>query len=159
MKVSGNIRRTIPVDVSSAQFIDAEGFYVRSGAGDLKYSSYGSAAAVSVSRKIASNVATIRTLGAHGLRVGDSVMIKGITTHLEYNGEFTVTGVPTPTTFTYALTHADEAETSDIGGVIDAVLTKTVEEQVYFVDPEVFRKIFIAADGTTATDIFVGYGI
>jgi hypothetical protein len=159
MKVSGNIRRAIPIDVSTAQFIDTEGFYVRSGAGVLKYSTYGSAAATSVSRKVASNVATIRTLNAHGLRVGDNVMIKGITTHLEYNGEFTVTGVPTPTTFTYALTHADAAEASDTGGVIDAVLTKTVEEQVYFVDPEVFRKIFIAADGTTATGIHAGYGV
>jgi hypothetical protein len=36
-------------------------------------------------------------------------------------------------------------------------ITKTVDAQVYFVDPEVCWKIF--ASGTTATNIFVGYGV
>jgi hypothetical protein len=156
MNVSGNIRRVIPVDVSALDFEDTRGFFIRSGAGDIKYSSFGSAAAVSISRQIDTNVATIKTLGNHGLRVGESVMISGLN-HADYNGEFVVIDIPTPYTFTFALTHADEAETGDGGGVIDAVLTKTVEEQVYFLDPEIARKIF--SDGTTATDIYIGYGI
>jgi hypothetical protein len=36
-------------------------------------------------------------------------------------------------------------------------ITKTVEAQVYFVDPEMCRKIYSA--GTTATGIVVGYGV
>jgi hypothetical protein len=36
-------------------------------------------------------------------------------------------------------------------------ITKTVEAKVYFEDPEMCRKIFSA--GTTATGIYVGYGV
>ena len=36
-------------------------------------------------------------------------------------------------------------------------ITKTVADSVIFVDPEMCRKIF--ATGTTATNIFVGYGV
>jgi hypothetical protein len=35
-------------------------------------------------------------------------------------------------------------------------ITKTVEAQVYFVDPEMCRKIFATS---TATDIYIGYGV
>jgi hypothetical protein len=36
-------------------------------------------------------------------------------------------------------------------------ITKTVDAQVYFNDPELCRKIFKV--GTTATGIYVGYGV
>ena len=39
----------------------------------------------------------------------------------------------------------------------DEVITKTVEAQAYFNDPTLCRKI--VADGTTATGIYVGYGV
>ncbi len=44
-------------------------------------------------------VATLTTSAAHGLAVGDSVWVEGVETDL--NGQYTVTAVPTTTTFTY----------------------------------------------------------
>ena len=43
---------------------------------------------------------TIRTSAVHGLKVGESVTISGVGV-AGYNGTFTVTGVPTTTSFTY----------------------------------------------------------
>ena len=50
-----------------------------------------------------SNVVTLTTGAVHGLSVGDSVNISGITPS-GYNGQYTVVSVPTTTTLTYALT-------------------------------------------------------
>lgn len=44
-----------------------------------------------------------------------------------------------------------------LGNGNDEFIIKTVEAQVYFLDPEVCWKIF--ASGTTATGIYVGYGV
>jgi hypothetical protein len=79
-----NILRVVPVDVSAEDFVDENGFFIRSGAGNIKYCPY----------------------------------------HNKSDAE---------------------------------AITKTVEAQVYFNDPEICRKIFSV--GTTATDIYVGYGI
>ncbi len=46
------------------------------------------------------NVVTITTAAAHGFTVGQTVMIQGITP-TGYNGIYTITAVPTPTSFTY----------------------------------------------------------
>ena len=46
-------------------------------------------------------VATLTTKGAHGVKPGDSVTVTGITPS-GYNGTYTVTTVPTSTTFTYS---------------------------------------------------------
>ena len=42
-----------------------------------------------------------------------------------------------------------------VGNEDSEAVTKTVEAQVYFVDPVLCRKIFSA--GTTATGIYIGY--
>jgi hypothetical protein len=44
-----------------------------------------------------------------------------------------------------------------IGNGNSEPITKTVEAQVYFVDPELCWKIF--SSGTAATGIYVGYGV
>ena len=49
----------------------------------------------------ATNVTTITTALYHDFRVGDSVIVAGVT-DTRFNGTFTVTTVPTLTTFTYA---------------------------------------------------------
>lgn len=54
------------------------------------------------------NVATITTTTAHGYATGWKVLVAGVG-RAGYNGTFVLTGVPTTTTFTYALT-------SDPGG-------------------------------------------
>lgn len=57
----------------------------------------------SVSNKaLTSNVATLTTSAAHGFSINNSVVVTGVDD--TFNGTFTITGVPTTTTFTYAKT-------------------------------------------------------
>ena len=65
----------------------------------------------SVSNKaLTSNVATLTTSAVHGLAVDDSVWVEGVDS--TFNGQYTVTGVPTTTTFTYAKTASNVASTA-----------------------------------------------
>ena len=65
----------------------------------------------SVSNKaLTTNVATLTTSAAHGLAVGDEVWVEGVDS--TFNGKYTVTGVPTTTTFTYAKTASNVASTA-----------------------------------------------
>jgi len=65
----------------------------------------------SVSNKaLTSNVATLTTSAAHGLAVGDEVWVEGVDS--TFNGKYTVTGVPTTTTFTYAKTASNVSSTA-----------------------------------------------
>ena len=65
----------------------------------------------SVSNKaLTSNVATLTTSAAHGLAVDDQVWVEGV--DATFNGKYTVTGVPTTTTFTYAKTASNVTSTA-----------------------------------------------
>jgi hypothetical protein len=56
---------------------------------------------VSINNKaLTTNVATLQTTAAHGLAVGMEITITGV--DATFNGTYTITGVPTTTTFTYA---------------------------------------------------------
>jgi hypothetical protein len=134
------------------------GFFLRSGAGTIRYSLIGQSAVQIATKKIASNVATITTKEDHGLRVGSTIVIYGLTgSHAaDYNIAATVTVINNPKSFSFALTHADDAENADANGFVDDTLLKTVEAEVYFIDPELCRKVH--ALDTTATNIIVGYG-
>lgn len=55
-----------------------------------------------VNKALTSNVATLETEVAHGFLVGDSVVVAAI--DATFNGTYTITTVPTTTTFTYAKT-------------------------------------------------------
>ncbi len=62
---------------------------------------------------LTSNVVTITTSVAHGLTVGTSVIINGLSgTLAPVNGTYTIATVPTSTTFTYALTNANITSTT-----------------------------------------------
>jgi hypothetical protein len=83
-------------------------------------------------KALTSNVATLTTAAAHGLAVDDSVWVEGV--DATFNGQYTVTGVPTTTTFTYAKTASNVTSTavSPVGKVnkvgsinIEAELTLT----------------------------------
>jgi hypothetical protein len=72
----------------------------------------------SVSNKaLTSDVATLTTSAAHGLAVGDQVWVEGV--DATFNGKYTVTTVPTDTTFTYAKvnTNVASAAVSPVGKV------------------------------------------
>jgi hypothetical protein len=82
---------------------------------------------VSINNKaLTSNVATLTTTAAHGLCVGMQIVITGV--DATFNGEYTITGVPTTTTFTYAktATNVPSAAVSPVG--------TGVAEVIHFVD-------------------------
>ena len=84
------------------------GEYIVDGTGTTNTTTY---------RAVATNVATITTSTAHGINPGFWVTISGMT-DTTYNGNYLVTTAPTTTTFTYALTHANEGSTADTGGTV-----------------------------------------
>jgi hypothetical protein len=63
---------------------------------------------------LTSNVATLTTLAAHGFFAGETVVVSGLTNTF-FNGTYVIASVPTTTTFTYALTHANFTSASDSG--------------------------------------------
>jgi len=82
---------------------------------------------VSISNKaLTTNVATLTTSAVHGLAVGMVITIAGV--DATFNGEYTITGVPTTTTFTYAktATNVPSAAVSPVG--------TGVSELIHFVD-------------------------
>jgi hypothetical protein len=78
---------------------------------------------VSINNKaLTSNVATLTTTAAHGLSTGMQITISGV--DATFNGEYTITGVPTTTTFTYAKTASNVTSTavSPVGtGLADVI--------------------------------------
>jgi hypothetical protein len=82
---------------------------------------------VSISNKaLTSNVATLTTSAVHGLSVGMQIVITSV--DATFNGTYTITSVPTTTTFTYAKTASNvtSAAVSPVG--------TGVAELVHFVD-------------------------
>ena len=82
---------------------------------------------VSINNKaLTSNVATLTTTAAHGLCTGMEIVITGV--DATFNGTYTITGVPTTTTFTYAKTASNVASTpvSPVG--------TGVAEIIHFID-------------------------
>jgi hypothetical protein len=82
---------------------------------------------VSINNKaLTSNVATLTTTSAHGLSIGMEIDISDV--DATFNGSYTITGVPTTTTFTYAKTASDvpSAAVSPVG--------TGVSEVIHFID-------------------------
>jgi len=101
---------------------------------------------VSINNKaLTTNVATLQTTAAHGLCVGMEITITGV--DATFNGTFTITGVPTTTTFTYAKVASNVSSTA-----VSPVGTGTTNI-IHFIDyntgtdDPVFA---ICDDGTTA---------
>lgn len=94
-------------------------------------------------KALTSNVATLTTAAAHGMATGMEVVVSGV--DATFNGTYTLTGVPTPTTFTYAKTASNVASTAATGTVTSNVM--------HFVDYNSGTRDPIYAvcdDGTTA---------
>lgn len=82
--------------------------------------------AAGASRNGATGVVTITTIGSHGLNIGQSVTIAGLT-DASFNGTFTIQDVPSPTTLTYA--QAGLTTTSGSGTVTGLPLANIVLAQ------------------------------
>jgi hypothetical protein len=103
------------VNITPASYIGPEnslyGGYGASDYGELLYGLDYASHVITVAVRT-SNVATITTAEAHSYPVGMSVLIAGVSA-ASFDGTFTITSVPTTTTFTYANTGGD---TSSSGG-------------------------------------------
>jgi hypothetical protein len=73
---------------------------------EFSYSSTRTNTRTTTTKSMSNDVATITTSAAHGLVVSDSVVVSGVDS--TFDGSRTLTGVPTPTTFTYNLTRETE---------------------------------------------------
>jgi hypothetical protein len=101
---------------------------------------------VSINNKaLTTNVATLQTTAAHGLCVGMEITITGV--DATFNGTFTITGVPTTTTFTYAKVASNVSSTavSPVGTGVTNII-HFIDYNTGTDDP-VFA---ICDDGTTA---------
>jgi hypothetical protein len=70
-------------------------------------------------KALTSNVATLTTSAAHGLAVGMEIVVSGV--DATFNGTYTISTVPTTTTFTYAKTAADVPSAAATGTVTSVV--------------------------------------
>lgn len=61
----------------------------------------------------ATNVVTITTAAAHGISAGSAIAVEGVT-KAAFNGNFTVSTVPTTTTLTYAQVSGDDTDNTGI---------------------------------------------
>jgi hypothetical protein len=69
-------------------------------------------------KSLTSNVATLTTSATHGFAVGNTVFVSGVDS--TFDGTYTITAVPTSTTFSYAKTASDVPSASDTGNVKSA---------------------------------------
>lgn len=92
-----------------------------------------------LTRMIDANIATLK-IGTHPFLVGEVVTISGITIELEHNGDYTLIAV-TADSISYALTHADELETADTGGIV-TYKTIVTGNKAYITKPQDFLKLY-----------------
>jgi hypothetical protein len=70
-------------------------------------------------KALTSNVATLTTSAAHGLAIGFEIIVTGV--DATFNGTYTITSVPTTTTFTYDKTASNVTSTPSTGTVTSDV--------------------------------------
>jgi len=80
---------------------------------------YPTITATVTNKALTSNVATLTTSAAHGFAVGMEVVVAGV--DATFNGTYTITTVPTTTTFTYAKTASNVSPTASTGTVTSYV--------------------------------------
>jgi type IV pilus assembly protein PilY1 len=102
-----------------------------------------------------SKVVTVTTLTAHGLAAGDSVTISGTS---KFNGSFTISSVPTTTTFKYSDNGGDVTETAGTVTKTSTVATAASAAHGFLVGqritiagatPTAFNGVFLVTGVTT----------
>jgi hypothetical protein len=78
---------------------------------------------------LTTNVVTVTTGAAHGLEIGQRVRIVLTTPNPVFDGEYTITGTPSTTTFTYARTNANVASAAVTGTAGFVALTTNNENR------------------------------
>jgi hypothetical protein len=120
---------------------------------------------VAVSRKaLTSNVATITTAAAHNLYIGTSVVIAGV--DATFNGTYTITNVPSSTTFTYSKTASNvpsAAATGTVAANYDDRITITLQyddilKTIGKIDPGTYDLYASQTVGDTTETVYIGSG-
>lgn len=73
-----------------------------------------------ITKARSSDVATLTTSQPHGYLVGEKVFVSGMGTNSAYNGSYTITELPSATTFSYANTGSDQVSTNVPSGRVDS---------------------------------------
>ncbi len=87
----------------------------------ISYNNSGPNTPTITSKQLTSGVATLTTSAPHTLTAGNSVTVSGIDS--VFNGTYTVTGVPSPTTFSYAKARSPFTRSVDRKGLVSGVVT------------------------------------
>ena len=77
---------------------------------------YANPARTVANKVLTSNVATLTTSAAHGYSVGFSITVSGVGS--PFDGTFTITAIPSTTTFSYAVTNASVVTSAATGSVV-----------------------------------------
>jgi hypothetical protein len=94
------------------------------GAGSMfSYNNAGTDLPTITSKQLTSGVATLTTSTPHTLSIGDSVTVSGIDS--VFNGTFSVTAVPTPTSFSYSISRGPFTRSVSKKGLQHGVATLT----------------------------------
>jgi hypothetical protein len=114
---------------------------------------YPTITATVTNKALTSNVATLTTSAAHGFAIGMEIVVAGV--DATFNGTYTISTVPTTTTFTYAKTATNVTSTAATGTVTSNI--------THFVDYNTGAGVYpvygLCDDGTTAywvTNVTVG---
>lgn len=81
-----------------------------------------------VVKALSGNVATLTTSAAHGFAVGEKVTIENVDS--TFNGTYTITSLPSNTTFTYAKTASNLSSTAVSGGTVRASSREIITRQL-----------------------------
>ncbi len=117
----------------------------------------GTALAATISNvALTSNVVTVTTAAVHGYAVGQRVTVAAVT-NTAINGTYVIASVPTTSTFTYALTHANITTGADTGTTTAYFLSPipTGTTQITLVFPTKSYALIIIP--TAATDATFSY--
>jgi hypothetical protein len=109
-----------------------------------------------VNAVLASNVATLTTRYAHNLSVGNSVVVSGMAT-AAYNGTYTITAVPTTTTFSYAKTNSNVTATglTTVNGVVVSIGAVVLASGMLFATSNVGGAVTISLCDSVGASISV----
>jgi len=88
------------------------------------------ASVATTSYVVNNDIVTIATIAAHNFSTGQYISVRNIASGI--NGEYFVTGIPTPTSFTYAVTGVpNTGATSAIGGYVLTTSFNTTGKPAY----------------------------
>ena len=107
-------------------------------------------------RALTNNVVTITTSAAHNYGAFQDVTIAGV--NATFNGTYTITTVPTATTFTYAKTASDVASAAS-GGTVSAVVGFTNPMGIFAIDAPDYAQVisYNRNNSADASSDFIAY--